>query len=462
MGRRAVMRKKANILLCGLVLAVVEFGGSVALAQELPPIFPPPSYGEPSHGIAPQGMPPQAMPPQAMPPHGMPSAETAPEGDSELPPWAQQTAPAEESRWQRIWHWCAGEFEDEPVPTRAWFKAEYMMAWIRSDHTPVLLTTGLTTDASPGALNLPYTKVLYGGNIDFEDRSGMQFTLGANLNETFSVEASWFFLDGRKPDFTINSPGTPVIARPFFNVNTNMQDSSLTTYPGLLQGGAEVQSYSFLDGAELNLRAEVFGNDWFRFRALAGVRWVNLREGLSIAESSSVTLPGPLFGLPIGDLDQFRTRNDFFGGQLGVETEFEYLHFTINMFGKCALGDMVQNARIQGATDLFGAALVPGGLFAVSSNMGSYSRDRFGIVPEGGMRIERTIGRHLTVFVSYSFLYMNDVARPGSMVDTSVNVNLVPASTTFGAGASPARPTFRFQDEEFFAHMFQFGMTYHW
>jgi Putative beta barrel porin-7 (BBP7) len=447
------MRNTATILLCGLVLAIVEFGGSDAHAQELPPVFP----TSPSMNMPPTVMPSAVMPTEGMPAHGMPSAE----GDSELPPWAQ-TAPAEESRWQRLWRWCAGEFEDEPVPTRAWFKAEYIMAWIRSDRTPTLLTTGLTTDATPGALGLLYTTPIYGGTIGFDDRSGMRMTLGANLNETFSVDASWFFLDGRKPDFTTSSPGSPVIARPFFNINTGKQDSSITTYPGLLQGGAEVQSYSLLEGAELNTRAELCNTSWFRFRALAGLRWVNLREGLSITENTSVTQAGPLFGLPIGDLDQFRTRNDFFGGQLGLETEFEYLHFNINLFGKCAVGDMVQSARIQGATDLFGASLLNGGLFAVSSNIGQYSRDRFGVVPEAGCRVERSIGRHLTVFVAYSFLYLNDVARPGSMVDTSVNVNLVPASTTYGAGASPARPAFRFQDEEFWAHTFQFGMTYHW
>ena len=165
--------------------------------------------------------------------------------------------------------------------------------------------------------------------------------------------------------------------------------------------------------------------------------------------------------MPIGDIDQFTTRNDFFGGQLGLETEFEYLHFKFDLFGKCAIGDMMQNARIRGGTDLFGT-LVPGGLFAVSSNIGQYSRDRLGIVPEAGLRIERPIGRHVSFFAGYSFLYMNDVLRPGSMVDTNVNVNLVPTSTTFGAGASPARPAFRFQENEFWVHMFQVGMTFHW
>ena len=369
--------------------------------------------------------------------------------------------PEDESRWHRICRWFEGEFEEEPCPPRYWVKAEYILAWIRSDHTPPLLTTGLTTDATPGALGLPYTRGAYGGNIDFEDRSGMRFGFGMALNESISVDADYFFLDGRKPGIFANSAGTPVIARPFFNVNTGKQDSSLTTYPGLISGTAGVESYSFLEGAELNSRLDLWCSDCFRVRGLIGARWLNLREGLAITEFSTVTLPGPLLGLPIGDIDQFRTRNDFFGGQLGLETEFEYLHFAFNLFGKCALGDVNQVARIQGASNLFGLP-VPGGLFAVSSNMGTYTRDRFGVVPEGGLRIERSIGRHVSLFAAYSFLYMSDVVRPGSLVDPNVNVNLVPTSTTFGAGATPARPAFRFQDNEFWVHMFQVGLTFHW
>ena len=444
------MRKRAILMLCGLLLAFVELGRSSALAQELPQMLP-------------SSSPPASLP--AAPPHGMASAQPAAEGgaDPELPPWAQTptTAAGDESTWRRLLHWCAGEFDCEPAPAHVWFKTDYLFAWIRSDRTPVLLTTGLTTDTSPGALGLPFTKVVYGGDINYEDRAGLRLTLGYNLSETLSIDGNYFFLDGRKPTVFVNSPGTPVVARPFFNVNSGMQDSSLTTYPGLLSGAARIESYSFLEGSEVNARAELCGNDTCHVRALAGMRWLNLREGLSITESSTVTMAGPLNGLPIGDVDQFRTRNDFFGGQLGVETDFEVMHFKVDLFAKCALGDTMQYARIQGGTDLFGT-FVPGGLFAVGSNIGQYSRDRFGVVPEGGLRIERAIGRHVSLNVGYSFTYMNDVVRPGNMVDTAVNVNLVPASTTFGAGANPARPAFHFESDAFWVHMFQAGLTFHW
>jgi hypothetical protein len=122
---------------------------------------------------------------------------------------------------------------------------------------------------------------------------------------------------------------------------------------------------------------------------------------------------------------------------------------------------MVQKAQIDGATNLFGV-IVPGGLFAVGSNMGQYNRDRFGVVPEAGVRLDMTVGRHTSLFVGYSFLWMNDVVRPGGLIDPGVNVNLVPASATFGTPGGPARPAVRFDSNDYYVHMFQAGLTVRW
>jgi hypothetical protein len=434
------MRGRGVILLCGLLLALAECGTDCALAQE-PPLgtLPPTIPAAPTERLA-------VLQPAAT--------------DSDLPPWAQHGGEAE-GHLGRLRRWLAWELEEEETRPRGWVTTEYLFAWIRSDKTPPLLTTGLTTDATPGALLLPYTKGIYGGDINFEDRQGLRITVGANLSDEWSIDANYFFLDGRHPLYFASSPGTPVLARPFFNVNTGLQDSSLTTYPGLLQGTISIDSYSFMEGTELNGRFDLWTSENIRVRGIAGLRWLNLREGLAIEEFTQITMPGPLNGLPLGDEDLFRTRNDFLGGQLGIETEFRYQRWTLDLYGKCAIGDMRQDVRIQGATDLFGA-VVPGGLFAVSSNVGNYARDRFGIVPEAGVKLEAELCRHVSVFAGYTFLYMNDVARPGSQVDTAVNVNLVPTSATFGTGANPARPAFGFKETDFWVHMFQGGVTIRW
>jgi len=61
--------------------------------------------------------------------------------------------------------------------------------------------------------------------------------------------------------------------------------------------------------------------------------------------------------------------------------------------------------------------------------------------------------------VGYSFLYLGNVVSPGKHIDLGVNPNLVPTSNTFGAGVDPARPAFHFQESNYWAHLFNFGLT---
>jgi hypothetical protein len=80
-------------------------------------------------------------------------------------------------------------------------------------------------------------------------------------------------------------------------------------------------------------------------------------------------------------------------------------------------------------------------------------------LPEGGVTLKGAIGRCVSVHFGYAFLYLGNVVRPGSQVDLAVNPNLVPTSATFGAGGIPARPAFRFQESDYWAHLFNFGFT---
>jgi len=50
--------------------------------------------------------------------------------------------------------------------SRFWVSGEYLLWWIKDSHYPVLLTGGAPTDALPGALGMPGTRVLFGGDVD--------------------------------------------------------------------------------------------------------------------------------------------------------------------------------------------------------------------------------------------------------------------------------------------------------
>jgi hypothetical protein len=352
---------------------------------------------------------------------------------------------------------------------RIWVRAEYMIWWIKAASFPPLVTSGDFADPIPGALDSVNTNVLLGGTgMDYFDRKGGRFSAGWWLDDeqTWALEASYFFIAGRSINRRFVSPGDPVLATPFFNVNTGSPDSSIVTFPGITSGQVAVDAPSFLQGAEVNVTAALWQTERFRLEGLAGFRYVNLSEGLHITETSLVTLAPqyvalfPFDGNTITVSDSFDTHNHFYGGQIGTRAELYHKRWTLSILTKLAMGVSHETVSIRGFTgiDTQPVTAVNAGLFAVSSNSGQFSRNTFAVVPEVGMNLSFQLTDHLRIFAGYTFLYWSNVARPGDQVDTSVNPNLVPTSMTFGAAGGPVRPTFAFRGTDFFAHGANLGI----
>jgi Putative beta barrel porin-7 (BBP7) len=354
---------------------------------------------------------------------------------------------------------------------RIWIRTEYLVWWIKSANFPPLVTSGEFTDARPGALDSLSTNVLFGRNgMDFQDRGGGRFTGGWWLDDEqkWGMDAGYFFLSGRSLGQGFTSSGSPVLATPFFNVNSGLQDSSLVTFPGVMTGRVVVDAPSFLQGAEANLTAAFWQTEHVRLEALVGFRYLNLNEGLHINATSLVELAPqfvglvPLDGNTITVSDFFDTRTQFYGGQMGMRAEVRRKRWILELLGKVALGVSHETVSIRGFTgiDTQPATSANGGLFAVSSNSGQFSRNVFAVVPEVGLNLKFELTDHIRIFGGYSFLYWSNVVRPGDQVDTAVNLNLVPTSMTFGAAGGPSRPGFAFHSTSFFAHGANFGVEF--
>jgi hypothetical protein len=377
-----------------------------------------------------------------------------------VPPWGETLEEsgeaADEGVMQRLLAW------PEDHSARIWVKPEYVLGFIHSSRLPPLLTTGLTTDASPGAIGNPYTKILYGDTpVDFQDRSGFRITVGGviNVERSFSIEGSYLTLGGRQQGVAAGSPGNPILARPFFDVVSQANDSSLTTYPGFLSGGIAISNSSYLQSFELNGLLGLYHGRRLRVRGLFGLRHIGLRESLFIQESATVTdAASPQVGQAVHVVDSFSTTNNFYAGQVGLAAEHHWRRWTTTLFGKVALGDLEERVAINGAT-AFQGNVTPGGLLALSSNIGTYRRERLGVAPEAGVNLQAALGKHITFNVGYSFLYLGNVVRPGYQVDLGINPNLVPTSGTFGGGG-PQRPAFAFNESDYWAHLFNFGLTF--
>ena len=232
-------------------------------------------------------------------------------------------------------------------------------------------------------------------------------------------------------------------------------------FPGLVAGRISVDSSSRLQGYEANFLCNLCSSCNWRVTALAGFRYLDLDEGLSITENPAVLPSVPLLGGSQFVLhDSFGTQNQFYGGQVGLRGEMCLGRFFAVASAKVALGDCQQSVDIGGFTQFTTPAgavnTQPGGLLALPSNSGHFFADRFAVVPEGTLTVGYQVTEHLCVTFGYTFLYWSNVARPGDQIDRNINPAALPTSGT--AGMQSNHPAFSLQDTNFWAQGLTFGL----
>lgn len=355
---------------------------------------------------------------------------------------------------------------------RLWVRSEFLLWFIKPASLPPLVTTGSFTEARPGALGSTDTQILFGRDgMDYQDRTGGRFTVGRWLDDerVWFANASYFFVRGRAIGQSFSSPGSPVLAMPFFNTAAGNQDSSLVTFPGIASGSVTIDAPSFLQGADVNVGAMLCSGAHCRFEASIGFRYLNLQEELNINAVTVVQVAEQYqgFGIPFdGNTiivdDAFKTRNHFYGGQLGSRLELTRGRWSVEVLGKVALGTTHQITTIRGSTniDTNPTFAQEAGLYAVASNSGRFATNRFSVVPEIGATLHFHLTERLRLFGGYSFLYWTNVARPGDQVDQAVNPDLIPTSATYGAQGGALRPAFTSRSADFYAHGAHFGFEF--
>jgi hypothetical protein len=395
-----------------------------------------------------------------------PKKEPAPSATTPLPTFPPPTvvAPAVPSAPQMP---CGVECfpAGPPFGGRLYGSAEYLLWWIRDAPIPPLVTTSPV--ASQGILGLPGTTVLFGGqNANLDERGGGRFALGYWFDPccTWAVEGSFFFLGERAGRFGATSDQFALLGRPFFNLNTGTEFSEIVTDPNRAFGGIGILLPSQLWGYEANLRKNVCRGCGGYFDLIGGFRYLDLHEGVNILEMGTV-LPGggPFAGSMFSVFDTFNTRNQFYGGNLGAETELRRGRWFVNLRGKVALGVNHQTVSIVGGQAITApdgtVSRFRGGLLALPSNIGTFKRDDFAVVPEAGINVGCQIIGGLRAYVGYTFLYWTDVLRPGNQIDRVLNVNQIPNFMP-GPPSNQIRPVVPFRDSNFWAQGINFGLEW--
>jgi hypothetical protein len=391
-----------------------------------------------------------------------------------------------------------------------WVSGEYLLWWIQRSPEPVPLVTSSSPKAvsapgqpPPGAIGGPTTTVLIGGQpIGTHSHSGGRVTAGYWLDDghTSAIEADYFYLGSHGSLQTVSMtgvPGAPNIQVPFFDVT------------GFGTGGVPGEAVSFfisqgnpesgvrtltitnrLQGAELNAERNLVNCNLLRLDLLGGFRWLQLHENLDFVFTEMAVPPSRQVGAFSDHLDQFHTDNNCYVGQVGLSGEELFGSWFVNLTGKIGLGDTNEVVDIAGTTTtnvitgqvnlatgqrfphpMFATAqpqVLPGGFFAQPSNEGHHTRDVFAVLGEVDVQGGYRFGDWGRLFIGYSFMGVDAVARPGNQINRNINVSRQAQPSAAAAAGLPTpqqpngpfEPSFSFHGSSFWAQGVNFGLEF--
>jgi len=331
-----------------------------------------------------------------------------------------------------------------------WYgQADLLVWWMKGNQVPALVTTSPDGTQRPqaGVLGQPGTSVLVGGGLDDNYRPGVRFTVGRWLGgcQNNGLEMTYFTLgDGANSgNFFAGSTGSPILARPFYNVLLDREDAQLVALPNVVEGTVSTETDSELHSVALLLRHNLSDDCCRRFDLVGGYRYLRFREALAVREFLTSTDPGGTVavGTTFDILDAFETENDFHGGEIGVDALFRRGCWDFTALAKIAAGNMHQSATVDGVTTITvpsqPGTVGAGGLLALPTNMGTTSWDEFALIPELNLGVRYHFTDRLSLTAGYSLLWITEVARTGGQIDSVVNTSQLPGG---GGLVGPARP----------------------
>ncbi|PQO34282.1 hypothetical protein DTL21_12170 [Bremerella cremea] len=346
------------------------------------------------------------------------------------------------------------------LPPRAYGSFEAMMVWRKGGNYPPILTT--SADVDRGILGNPSTQIVWGdGNEHGNPTAGGRITLGLWLDDyqNWSVGGRFMALEEQSLGYTATSAQFPVLAYPFFNLNTGLQDAVLVALPGTGSGAANNTTVnlenrnSFYMG-DAFLTKHIYTNNGNRWDFVGGYTYFKMEDSFYNDATFTVQDLAPPGGLATGDIVQYSDRfdaiNEFHGGHIGLMAEFQDGPFSWRAMGKLALGSAHQEATIAGSTSVNGTIAQNTGVYALAGNSGSYSRDKFVYVPEINIDMIYAYNCNLDLKLGTTFLYFSDVVTGGTMIDN----NIFPPGTT--------APTFQFNEQEYWILGMTAGVEFHY
>lgn len=359
-----------------------------------------------------------------------------------------------------------------------WFGGEWLHWQLDGNRLPPLVASGpaTTPQADVAQLDDPNTEILSGDEtVNDGWRNGYRLYGGVWLNccHTWGIGADYFDMGNDDYNFLAEPDPDLVIARPFFNTELGQDDAELVSVPDELDGTVRVRSGDDFQGAGLTLThclwrcCDPCTGSESQIAGLGGYRFYQYDSDLTITENLTVLpntttplVPGTTFFVE----DHFRTRNEFHGGELGLQGYKQHCWWWVDGMAKVALGRQSRTVIVDGQTitDVPGGGSTDeaGGLLTSSvTNIGRYHDSDFVLVPEFRLGIGALLSRSWSIHAGYNVIVWGDVARAASHLPPDLEVdprNLPPVQS--GGGSEPEFPGIR--GSQLVAHGFDLSVTW--
>lgn len=311
-----------------------------------------------------------------------------------------------------------------------WFSAEYLLWAVEGSDLPPLLTTSPagTAPEQTGILGRSGTSIL-GGDFDDQVSSGFRIAGGWWLNaaQSAALELSYAGLPRHREREAFSSLNYPLLARPVVDALGGVEAAMLVAHPDFLAGDVEISYSTQLHLAGAIRRDRISQRSCRTIDTLLGFRFGSLEEALQIEQSSRFTSgQGQIIGGTTLDLlDRFETENRFYGLLIGLDVQERLGAWMFNARGTLSMGTNDAEVLIDGATVTSvpgdGTSTAVGGLLAQQTNIGSYSRNRFAVLPEVTLGLSTHLNRCWEFNIGYHLLYWSEAARPGDQIDRRVS-----------------------------------------
>jgi hypothetical protein len=332
---------------------------------------------------------------------------------------------------------------------------------------PLARTSPITTPFNiAGTLAGPGQTVAGGRIYNEEWRNGFRLNAGMWIGAMHRVgfEGEFLFLGRSRTREVVGPDNSQFIGRPYFETVRQNANGTFTpvapfpaaqflSLPGFVAGRLTAEITNEFSGAGAYVVTPLGCDPCSTDRLYLGYRYLNLTDTVFV-RAEAQTVGGAFFQVD----DRFHVENHFNGVPIGVTCSRTCGQCFWEVRASVALGVTRSIIDVDGGTIIAAgnaAQGFTGGLLALPSNIGQFTRDEFAVVPEVGLKAGVQVNSTVRLWAGYNFLYWSSVVRGGRLIDTRVNGSQLPNN---GPVTGPLFPRLETRIDDFITHGAMIGL----